>query len=594
MKGGSKGTSGTDRGWEGYEGPGGVAVATAYNALDPEAVNDWLLPHMPAAPAAILDLGSGSGRDAAWLAGQGYEVVAVEPSSTMRSEATRRHRHGAGDRIRWVSDALPDLEVVETMAVAFDLILLSAVWMHVHPSDRARAFRKMIRLLKSGGIIALSLRHGPVPSGRIMHTTSADEVADLARAYGAVVVEERSIDDQMGRADVSWTMMVLRLPDDGTDALPLLRHVILSDAKSSTYKLGLLRAVTRAADGAAGMAAPAGEDKVQLPLGLIALNWLRLYLPLLRADLPQSPVNRSGANRIGFVAADEWADLAGLSPLDLRVGRGFAGPTAEILHRALKHAASTIARMPATFMTWPGRSDPVMPTQLGRAGSAPSALHLDTTYLARFGTIDVPLALWRAMGRFAHWIEPSLIAEWQGLMTGYARTQGRALDSATMTREMTWHEPLRDVSEVRRIAEGLLTQQPLHCVWSGRRLATLTELDVDHCLPWSVWPCGDLWNLMPAAVRVNRHLKRDRLPSAALMTTSAERMADWWQRAYLETGPVTAERFAVEAAGSLRLRHPIETERPLDLGDIHTGVQWRRLALRTDQGVTEWDGVKRA
>lgn len=48
--------------------------------------------------------------------------------------------------------------------------------------------------------------------------------------------------------------MALRLPDDGTGALPLLRHVILNDQKSATYKLGLLRALCRAADGAAGPA----------------------------------------------------------------------------------------------------------------------------------------------------------------------------------------------------------------------------------------------------------------------------------------------------------------------------------------------------
>ena len=48
--------------------------------------------------------------------------------------------------------------------------------------------------------------------------------------------------------------MALRLPDDGTGALPLLRHVILNDQKSATYKLGLLRALCRAADGQAGLA----------------------------------------------------------------------------------------------------------------------------------------------------------------------------------------------------------------------------------------------------------------------------------------------------------------------------------------------------
>jgi len=49
---------------------------------------------------------------------------------------------------------------------------------------------------------------------------------------------------------VNWTQLTVRLPDDGSGALPLLRHIILNDDKSSTYKLALLRVLCRIADGA--------------------------------------------------------------------------------------------------------------------------------------------------------------------------------------------------------------------------------------------------------------------------------------------------------------------------------------------------------
>lgn len=48
-----------------------------------------------------LDVGAGSGRDAAWLASLGYEVVAAEPAAGMRIEAQRRH---PDPRIRWLDD----------------------------------------------------------------------------------------------------------------------------------------------------------------------------------------------------------------------------------------------------------------------------------------------------------------------------------------------------------------------------------------------------------------------------------------------------------------------------------------------------------
>jgi hypothetical protein len=128
----------------------------------------------------------------------------------------------------------------------------------------------------------------------------------------------------MGRREVTWTQMVLRLPNDGTGALPLLRQ---------------MRALCRAADGASGLARDDGNEHVALPLGLVALNWLRLYLPLIAADLPQTPTNR-GPHGLGFAREGFRALLGGgTSPLDLRIGAQFRGEIASALHAALREAA---------------------------------------------------------------------------------------------------------------------------------------------------------------------------------------------------------------------------------------------------------------
>ena len=115
--------------------------------------------------------------------------------------------------------------------LAFDFILVSAVWMHVAPSDRARAFRKLITLLKPGGCLAITLRSGPAEAERRFHPVSAEEIRSLARDHGAFV-EREVTDDHFGRGEIRWTQLAVRLPDDGTGALPLLRHVILNDDKS--------------------------------------------------------------------------------------------------------------------------------------------------------------------------------------------------------------------------------------------------------------------------------------------------------------------------------------------------------------------------
>ena len=559
-------------------------LARMYEAIDPASIHGWLEDLLPPAPGLVLDVGAGTGRDAAWLAGKGYGVVAAEPSAGMRDEAVARHT-GAG--ITWVEDRLPALPSISRQGLAFQVILLSGVWQHVAPGDRERAMRKMLGLLRPGGILALSLRHGPAGVERGMHPVSLSEVERLAREHGAIVVRTAELPDQQGRAEVSWTGVVLQLPDDGTGALPLLRHVILNDQKSATYKLGLLRALCRAADGQAGLAQALDDDAVALPLGLVALNWLRLYLPLVAARLPQMPRN-AGPDGLGFAGPGFRALLGGLVPrLDLRVGARFGGEQAKAVQAAVQEAADLIARMPATYITYPNESRPVLPTLRRRASLTGAEIVLDAEFLAGFGTLELPRELWRVMGRFAAWVEPALVAEWMRLMRAYASRQGQVLDEGVLGAAMTWSEPSREVALPRERALLFLAGgEPLHCVWSGRRLESAT-LDIDHCFPWSAWPCGDLWNLMPAHRQVNQRQKRDRLPGADLIRAAADPIQAWWGRAYLD-GSVLQRRFADEARASLPGLGEAKPASPL--ADVFAALQIQRLRLRHDQQVPEWAG----
>jgi SAM-dependent methyltransferase len=351
----------------------GDRVASEYEALRSDQVHAWLDGLLPTQPALVFDIGAGTGRDAAWLAARGHEVVAIEPSNAMRRHGQQLHQD---DHIRWLDDRLPSLATTLRLGLAADVILLSGVWQHLPPADRPRAFRKLVTLLKSGGLLAITLRHGPAEPERGMHEVSLDEIERLARGHGLAVVHSATVPDRMGRAGVTWTQVALRLPDDGPGALPLLRHVILNDPKSATYKLGLLRALCRAADSAAGLAQDDGADTVTVPLGLVALNWLRLYLPLVAADLPQRPTNR-GADGLGFAKEGFRALLnARTSPLDLRVGAQFRSQAAHALHVALRQAAETITDMPATYLTYPN-GGPILPISRGRSSRCPETLVLN-------------------------------------------------------------------------------------------------------------------------------------------------------------------------------------------------------------------------
>ena len=132
--------------------------------------------------------------------------------------------------------------------LSFEVIWLSAVWMHLPEAERPRAFRKLVNLLRPGGRMLFTIRQGPIDTERGMYLVSASEFERLARDHGARVVRSCIAADQLGREDVQWLQIAIELPDDGTEALPALRHIILNDDKSSSYKLALLRTLCRIAD----------------------------------------------------------------------------------------------------------------------------------------------------------------------------------------------------------------------------------------------------------------------------------------------------------------------------------------------------------
>ena len=113
---------------------------------------------------------------------------------------------------------------------------------------------------------------------------------------------------------------------------------------------------------------------------------------------------------------------------------------------------------------------------------------------------------------------------------------------------------------------------------------TSRNLDIDHTLPWSAWPCGDLWNLVPSLSAVNQHQKRDRLPTAAVLAQAREPIIRWWEEAW-HADPALARRFAAEARATL----PVDGAATPDA--VFAGLEWRRLRVRQDQQAPEWDGV---
>lgn len=181
------------------------ALLKQYESIRFEDAHRQVAHLYPAPPGRVLDIGSGTGRDAAGFAALGHHVVAVEPTAALRTAAMLLH---PSPKIEWLDDSLPNLASVIRRDERFDLIMLSAVWMHLDEAQRRRAMPNVAHLVEAGGLMMLSLRHGPVPPGRRMFEVSAAETIELVESEGLrAILKCENQDALLRRPGVSWTWL---------------------------------------------------------------------------------------------------------------------------------------------------------------------------------------------------------------------------------------------------------------------------------------------------------------------------------------------------------------------------------------------------
>ena len=175
-----------------------------YESISFAEAHRQVMPLIPKEPCRVLDIGSGTGRDAAGFAALGHRVVAVEPTQEMRRGAMALH---PSPLIEWLNDSLPDLARVRARDKQFDVVMLTAVWMHLDQEQRRRAMPNVAALVRNGGVMTMTLRHGPVPPGRRMFEVSAEETIALAEPLGLRCVLNRPAEPSLRQPGVSWTRL---------------------------------------------------------------------------------------------------------------------------------------------------------------------------------------------------------------------------------------------------------------------------------------------------------------------------------------------------------------------------------------------------
>ena len=96
-------------------------------------------------PGRALDLATGDGRNAIWLAGQGWQVTAVDFSSVALDRA-RTSALAAGVDVDWIEADLLDWAPPPSV---FDLV--SIVFLHLPPDERRAVYERAAAAVRPGG-----------------------------------------------------------------------------------------------------------------------------------------------------------------------------------------------------------------------------------------------------------------------------------------------------------------------------------------------------------------------------------------------------------------------------------------------------------
>jgi 2-polyprenyl-3-methyl-5-hydroxy-6-metoxy-1,4-benzoquinol methylase len=127
-------------------------------------------------PGPTADVGCGSGREAAWMYTQGFEVVGFDRSMGLLGEARRRH-----PEIEFREAALPDLNGIEHGS--FENVLCETVIMHLPAAEIPVAAESLTAILKPEGTLYLSWRvtereDQRLEDGRLYSAFEAEAVLD--------------------------------------------------------------------------------------------------------------------------------------------------------------------------------------------------------------------------------------------------------------------------------------------------------------------------------------------------------------------------------------------------------------------------------
>jgi SAM-dependent methyltransferase len=181
-------------------------VTAKYEAANMSQFHAWLLEVCPR-DCSVLELGCGSGREAAFLQSKGYGIVATDGSMAILLEAIRLHPELRGRIL-----LLPVPASFPFRDESFDSILAVGLLMHLVEFDIQTTLKEIARVLTAAGRLIFSLPlarddvdiGGRDALGRYYNSLDESRWGELLIDAGFRLSERNETRDSLGRTGIRW------------------------------------------------------------------------------------------------------------------------------------------------------------------------------------------------------------------------------------------------------------------------------------------------------------------------------------------------------------------------------------------------------
>lgn len=311
-----------------------------------------------------------------------------------------------------------------------------------------------------------------------------------------------------------------------------ISKIIERDSKSTTYKFALLRGVIDIIQDNSPFISIVG-NRVQIPIGLLIEKWILYYYPILQSQITIPQINGSKNLKFGQQLSNlinQYESRGGFSVFfnDLR-NKGIPKDLQSDFFALVKQLRDTITQMPMKYIGRSISNDHYSIFNF-ECRAIRKSTSIDIESLIRdFGTFTILFEYYEAfkiLGSFLNG-QDSILFKWAEFSVN---ASGKNLSVDKVINEVL-KGPItdRNIAESKKLYKEILRQDgKVHCVWTGREIS---NYDIDHVIPFSVWKNNDLWNLLPSDSKIN-HQKRDKIPSPDFIEERKELILHYWELIY--------------------------------------------------------------